>query len=147
MNTTLSESPKSRPTLVWVISAYVLLAAVWGLWTNLQLLYGHSQAPSSPVLDILKNRSPLLWTLAFAGGLVSLTAAIALLMLKRSALYLFVVSTVLGTVGTWSVMTAPALVALMGGRLFAFVGAGFGVAVSVAVCIYVYRLGRRGILT
>jgi hypothetical protein len=28
---TLSEKPKERPTLVWVISAYVLMAAVWGL--------------------------------------------------------------------------------------------------------------------
>jgi hypothetical protein len=141
--TTAQSLPRKRPALVWVISILTFLEIAWTLltfyvvWSGKVLLTPEAQS-------YFDRLTPVSYAICFGGAAFSLLAAVALLMLRKIAVPLFVIVLALSLASlTWEVST--------NGWADAVDGTGLVVTallsgLEVAACLYAWHLARRGVL-
>jgi hypothetical protein len=132
-----------RPVLVWLISAFFFLSAIWTLLSFYMVLSG--AIPLEPAQKAYLDRlTPIDYSLAIVLGSLNLAGAVMLFLLRKIALYLFLTAFALSVVlMLWHVATkgwAEAAGAAMS------IGALMGYVLSAMVCIYAWRLSKKGVL-
>lgn len=143
METNQGEARK-RPVWVWIISIFFFLSAGWTL-LSFYLVYSGAIPLQPEQTAYFESLTPVDHGLTILLGLTNLGGAVALLLLRRAALYLFVGAFVLDTVMTiWHTLTKGWVAAIGGAGL---VGMLIGYGLIVAVCIYVWKLKKSGVLT
>ncbi len=132
-----------RPALVWVIATICILGALVPWLTY--LLVSSSALPVTPAARAYFARSATsYYAFSAVNSAVTVAAAVGLFMLKRSALYLFVLALALYVLGIWLFQT-PEVDAGLGSYANAPELVKF--AFQVAVIYYCGRLTKRGVLT
>jgi hypothetical protein len=132
-----------RPILVWLISAFFFLSAIWTLLSFYLILSG--AIPLEPAQKAYFDRlTPLDYALTVATGLLNLAGAVMLFLLRKIALYLFLSAIGLTAVSTLWQAAAKGWVEALGGA--GLVGALIGYVLLVVVCIYAWRLSKKGVL-
>jgi hypothetical protein len=132
-----------RPLLVWVIAIFIFLGAAW---TMLSLfLISTGSIPLTPAQESFFKRLTLFdYAVSFVGTALNLIAAVALLMLRRIAVPLFLLSLTLTVViAAWQAAATGWTEAIGGPGLM---GSLIGFVLLVAVCLYAWRLARTGVL-
>jgi hypothetical protein len=126
-----------------VISILIFLTTAWTVWTLYVVLFG--VVPLSPeVRTYFNSLTAVDYALCFGGATLSFIAAVALLMLRKTAAPLFVATLALTIVSlTWEVAVK--------GRTDAIDGAGLVVTtllfgLEVWASLYAWHLAHRGVL-
>jgi hypothetical protein len=134
---------RKRPILVRVISLFFLLSAIWTLLSFYLILSG--TIPLQPAQKAyFDGLTPIDYASTIVVGLLNMTAAVMLFLLRRIARDLFLasfgISFVLAVLHTTTKGWAEAL----GGP--GLIGALIGYVLVIGVCIYAWRLSARGVL-
>jgi hypothetical protein len=134
---------RKRPILVWLISLFILLSAIWTLLSFYLILTG--AIPLDPAQKAYFDRLTLIDHVStIIPGLLNMSAAVALFLLRRIALYLFLSASGLSFVlAAWHA-TAKGWVEALGGA--GLIGALIGYVLMIAVLIYTWRLSKKGVL-
>jgi hypothetical protein len=135
---------KKRPRWVWAISIFFFLSAGWTLLSFYLISTG--AIPLNAVQKEYYDRlAGVDYAVSIIMGLANLVGAVALLLLRKIAFYLFAVA--LGAnliLAAWHTATKGWMAAVGGAG---FVGVVIGWVLLIAVCIYSWRLVQRGVLT
>ena len=135
---------KKRPAWVWIISIFFFLSAVWSLLA-LYLVYSGILPVSPEQTAYFKSLTPIDYSLTVLLLLTNLGGAVALFLLRSSALYFFVGAFILNVVMTiWHTLTKGWIAAIGGAG---FLGMLIAYGLIVAVCIYTLNLKKSGLLT
>ena len=142
--TTTTDLPAKRPGWVWAISLLMFFSAAWTLLSF--YLIGSGSIPLAPEQQAyFQSLSALDYATAIAGGLLNLSGATALFMLRKVALPLFGSAFVLNLLATiWNLVSKNWAEAIGTPGL---VGAFIGMAMLGAICLYARNLIKRGVLT
>jgi hypothetical protein len=135
-----------RPPLVWGISLFYFICTPFSLLSLLLIpvmLSGSFPLPKAQrayfeSLTYFDYIAPVITTI------VNLTAATQLFRLKRSALYFFAASFVLGVLMIAYNIFARNWLQAMG--IAGVIGGVFGLDITVAIILYVWHLFRKGVL-
>ena len=145
----VSEDGK-RPALVWVIFLYAVFGSIMGFISTLLMITGHFPVLSETQRQMMAHTGPWQYALSIATLVVFLSAAVALFRLRKSAVTLFALYTVLTAAASVYRLSDPHYRALFKAKGPALVGGVIGGTVSVGIIIamlaYSVRLKRRGIL-
>lgn len=139
---------RNRPVWVWVISLFFFLSAGIRLLTfflilgSLLVMGGFmSQAQS----DYFTNTGWIDFTLYIGIEIANLFGAIMLLLLKRSAHYLFLGSLTLNVLtGIWYVLSRGGLEAVEGPGI---IGTVISLGILIMTCLYTKKLIKRRVLS
>jgi hypothetical protein len=134
---------RKRPIWVWLLSLFFLLSAIWTLLSFFMIWSG--AIPLEPAQKAYFDRlTPIDYALTIVVGLLNLSAAIALFLLRKIARDLFLASLALSLIlAAWQAATKGWVDALGGPG---FVGVLIGYILLIAVCIYAWHLRRKGVL-
>jgi len=140
----MPSSSRHRPALVWVIFVWYVLSAGYTL-LSFALIFAGRVPLTAEASRYLGSLSPLDYTVTILALLLNVGGAVALLLLRGAAAYLFTAALLLN-------IASVALHALTKG-LVAALGAGgpigllLGYGIAVLVCVYAWRLYARSTLT
>ena len=135
---------KKRPVLVWVITIFFFVSAIWTL-LGFYLLVSGTASLTPAQKSYLESLTAIDYTFTLLLGLTNLIGAIALFLLRKAALYFFVGALALnGFMSVWHAISKGWLEALGGAGAL---GALFGLGIAVAVCLYVWKLAKSGVLS
>ena len=136
-------SGRRRPGWIWVISIFYMLSGGWTL-LSFYLIFSGSIPLMTAQRAYFEALSSVDMLLTFLIGLVNLSGAIALFLLRRVAFHLFVGALVASTILTvWHAATKGWIQALGGAG---FLGVIIGYGMIVAVCVYSWKLMKQGTL-
>jgi hypothetical protein len=144
----MNEAPaaKKRPSWVWVISIFYALSFVWTV-LSVYLIFSGSIPTTPEVKAYFGSLSAFDYGLATVQILVSLSATVALFLLRRLATYLFWSSLAVEVVWhVWHIALRgwiTPIKSMTGASAEAFIGIG----ILLAVCVYSEKLKRQGTLT
>jgi hypothetical protein len=139
-----SLEPKGkRPRWVWVIFIFYLVSASYTLLAFYLTSIG--AVPLTPTQKaFFENMTIVDYGITFLIGLTCIAGAIALFMMRKVAIYLFLISYSISMVFTlWVAATSTWIQAFGGG----FVGFIMGWIINIAVLVYTWRLFKKGLLT
>ena len=132
---------KKRPVLVWVFSIYFFLTVGFWLLTYF-LVYVGIQPMTRAVYEYFGNFTALDYSVFILIGLAQFTGAVALFLLRKIALPIFV--TELVVISFYTVWYQDTTIAISKqGLMEIYIGYGL----LIAVCIYSWKLKEEGILT
>src|SRR5262245_60969514 len=141
----LSRSPsrRRRPVLVWVVFLWYVFSTGYTL-LSFALIFSGRVPLSDEASRYLSSLSPLDYAVTILALLLNVVGAVALLLLRRSAPYLFSAALLL-------TVASLALHALTKGFVAALgaggpVGLILGYGIAALVCLYAWRLYMRGVL-
>jgi|SRR5215831_9341896 len=140
----MPSSSRRRPALVWAIFVWYVLSAGYTL-LSFALIFAGRVPLTAEASRYLGSLSPLDYTVTILALLLNVGGAVALLLLRGAAAYLFTAALLLN-------IASVALHALTKG-LVAALGAGgpigllLGYGIAVLVCVYAWRLYARSTLT
>jgi hypothetical protein len=138
--------PRRRPVWVWVISAYYILSLLWG-WLAFYVVLSGSIPMTPEAKAYVEGLTSIDYAMTAIQGLISLSAAVSLFLLRKEAYYLFWLSLVtLISMTLWHVFGRQWLSA-MESMKGATAGGISGLVILIAVCLYVTRLRKSGKLT
>ena len=135
---------RRRPALVWAVFFWYVFSAGYTVLSFALIFTGRVEL-SAEASRYLSSLSPLDYTVTILALLLNVSGAVALLLLGKTAPYLFSAALLLN-------IASVALHALTKG-LVAALGAGgpigliHGSGISLLVCFYAWRLYARGTLT
>jgi hypothetical protein len=134
---------RKRPIWVWLLSLFFLLSAIWTLLSFYMIWSG--AIPLGPTQQAYFDRlTPIDYALTIVIGLLNLSAAIALFLLRKIARDLFLASLGLSLIlVAWQAATKGWVEALGGAG---FVGVLIGYILLIVVCIYAWHLRKKGVL-
>ena len=138
--TDASSQRRRRPVGVWVVAIYCLLTGSFQLISQALILTRHVKF-SGAGTAYLDSVTSLHWVLSLADSAVTVAGAIALFLLRKSAVPLFAVALALNVIATaiWTNWYE-----LLGG--FGIVGALAVWAILIAVILYARSLSTKGVL-
>jgi hypothetical protein len=141
-----NRAPRKRPFWVWLISIFYALSFVYSL-LSLYIAFSGSIPLTPEVKAYFASLTRFDWALAVTQGVVTLSAAIALFLLRKAAYYLFCGAVTIALVTTvWQTLARPWLTAL-GSMRGATTGAVLGLGIILAVFLYSRKLMKEGRLT
>ena len=134
---------RRRPVWVWVISAFYLLSTGWTLLSFVLISSGAIQL--NPAQEAyFASLTSVDWFFALSIGIIGLTGAIALFLLRRLAVVLFSLALALNLLLTaFQTMRTNWTEALGGSGLF---GVLLGWGILVVVILYTRGLAKKGVL-
>lgn len=139
-----AENPKRRPLGVWVVSMFYILSAGWTL-LSFALIFSGSIKVTPAQETYFASLTAVDWFFSLTIGVVGISAAVCLFLLRRVAVTLFSVALALNlTFSAVHIMRTNWTGVLGGDEL---VGALFGLIIMVAVILYARRLAIRGLLS
>jgi len=133
----------SRPALVWVITIGVIVSFLCGS-VSVSLIVTGAIPVNEPVRAYYQSLTAADWALTVALGLANLSGAVALFLLRKQALYLFVGSLALNLLAT--IHTLAKLRAAVSSVPGSAVGMFLGLGILLAICLYATKLTRAGVL-
>lgn len=132
-----------RPILVWVISAFYVFSTAYTL-LSFYLIWSGAITVSQPQRAYFAGLTVLDYLATIITGLLNLSGAIALFLLRRLALYLFLGGFSAGLVlSVAQALTLDWVAALPSGGL---IGAILGWLIAIGIILYAWRLARAGVL-
>ena len=137
---------RRRPVWVWVISAYYILSVLWVCLSFYLILSG--SVPLTPgAKAYFEGLTSVDYAVMAIQGLISLSFAVTLFLLRKEAYYLIWFVLALGFVSTgWQIFAKGWLTAIQSIK-GATAGGISGIVILVVVCLYVTRLKKSGKLT
>ena len=90
---------KRRPIGVWVISAFYMLSAVWTT-LSFALVFSGAMKINPPQESYFASLTGVDWFFTFASGVITVSAALCLFLLRKIAITLFLVSLAFGVAFT-----------------------------------------------
>lgn len=134
---------RRRPAWVWIISIFYFLSIAWALLALSLVVFG--RLPLNPAQQAYFSRLGTLdWIVSLAIVGCNLGGAVALLMLRKQAPYLFLVGLVISLAQiAWQVQS-KSLLALAGGS--GLIGLIASPLIALAVIAYGFHLRNRRIL-
>ncbi|HKQ96516.1 MAG TPA: hypothetical protein VJV75_01445 [Candidatus Polarisedimenticolia bacterium] len=148
---TADAPPRIRPGWVWAIFLLYLFGFVSFL--ALQAMRAVPWLPVNAALEgSLGRLTPFDWGMAWIGNFLSMTAATLLFFLRRTAVWAFLVSILVGGVNTVRVLVTRGMaepLTTMGGFGIVMLCLSLvtSLLISVAILAYVVSLYRRGVLS
>jgi hypothetical protein len=145
------ESSKRRPLGVWVVSAFYVLSGGWTLF-SFALIFGGAITVTPAQEEYFASLSAVDWFFSFwffslAFGVIGISAAVCLFLLRRVAVGLFSVALALN-LAFIAVHVFTAVHVRGNNWTEALGGAGLVSAlILVAVILYARRLAKRGVLS
>jgi hypothetical protein len=135
---------RPRPKGVWVVSSFYVISVGWTL-LSFALVFSGAIKLTGEQEAYLTSLTGVDWFFTFATGVVTLSAAISLFLLRRIAVTLFAVALALNVaVSTYYVMRTNWITAIGGAGS---VGTLLGLLILVTVTLYARRLSKRGVLS
>ncbi len=135
-------APSERPVGIWIISIFYGFSAVAGAASTAAVLLGVVPLPPEQA-EYFSSLSIVDYLFTGCSLLLGLTAAVSLFRLKISAVKFFFGYAALNLGYTaWSIIQKDYL-EVVGNPFAALVGPG----ILVLVCIYVWRVGKKGVLS
>lgn len=138
------ESPKRRPLGVWLVFAFYVLAVIWTL-LSFTLIFGGAITVAPEQKAYFESLTAFDWILSLAIGVIGVSAAVCLFLLRRVAIVLLSVALALNVaaiaVGIFWSNWAESLSSA------GLVGALLGLVIDVAVILYAHRLAMREVLS
>src|SRR5215831_11654516 len=133
-----------RPVLVWAVFVWYVFSAGYTL-LSFALIFAGRIPLSAEASRYLSSLSPLDYTATILALLLSVGGAVALLLLRRAAPYLFSAALLLNIASVALHALTKGLVAALGagGPIGLILGSG----IAVLVCVYAWRLYARSTLT
>jgi hypothetical protein len=137
------KTSRKRPVWVWVISIFFFISAGWTLLSFYLIWSG--VIPLAPAQKAYFDQLTLFdYGQSIVVGLLNMTGAVALFLLRRIALAFFLSGLGLGIISVvWHAATKGWIAAIGGPGL---VGVLLGYVIVIAVCAYVWRLSKTGVL-
>ena len=134
---------RKRPIWIWLISLFFFVSAIWTLLSFYLIWSG--AIPLEPAQRAYFDRLTLIdHALTIVVGLLNLSGAIALFLLRRIARNLFLSSLGMSLIlAAWQAATKGWVEAIGGAG---FVGVLIGYALLIVVCIYAWHLSKEGVL-
>ena len=139
-----SPARRRRPALIWVVFLWYVFSAGYTL-LSFALIFAGRVELSAEASRYLSSLSPLDYTVTILALLLNVGGAVALLMVRKVAPYLFSAALLLNIVSVALHALTKGLVAALGAG--GPIGLILGYGISVLVCIYAWRLHLRGTLT
>ena len=139
-----SPSRRRRPVLVWVVFLWFVFSAGYTL-LSFALIFSGRVPLSDQASRYLSSLSPLDYAVTILALLLNVVGAVALLLLRRSAPYLFSAALLLSIASVVLHALTKGLVTALGAG--GPIGLILGYGVSALVCLYAWRLYARGILS
>lgn len=137
------KSMKKRPIGVWTISLFVLLSAIYTLFSLFLVFSG--AVPLSPAeQSYFASLGIFDWLLSVAIGVTNIAAAIALLMLRKVALHLFVTAAGFNILSAVTQIFRTDVLEVLEG--YGLISAASGIIVIAAIILYTHRLTQKGTL-
>jgi len=134
---------RKRTGWIWAISIFYLFSVDWTL-LSFVLIYTGTISVNPAQRAYLDNLSTFDLGITVLIGLLNLSGVVALFVLNRVAVKLFVVALVASVlVALWHAAAKGWLQALGGPG---FMGTMIGFGIAAAVCIYAWKLTKKGIL-
>lgn len=134
---------KKRPVLIWIISIFFVVSAGWALLSFYLVLSGAIPLELQQK-EYFDSLSIFDYGYTIAIGLLNLTGAIALFMLRVIAFYVFSSALALNILATiWNIVSKGWLEAIGNSGL---VGMLIGLGIAAGVCLYSFNLMKRGVL-
>jgi len=145
---TKNAASRKRPTWVWVISIFYLISFLYSSLANYLILTGAIPLNASQKV-YYESLTAADWGFTIVILLTNLGGVVALLLLRKQALYLFAGSFGLGILS--AIHTLPrgwaagwaAVSATPGAAVGMFIGWG----ISLGICMYTAKLAKAGILS
>ena len=135
---------RGKPIGVWIVSAFYVLSAGNTL-LSFALLFGGVIKITAAEEAYFTSLTGVDWFFSLAIGVISMSAAVCLFLLRRVAVALFSVALVLNlALSAFHVMRTNWIEVLGGAGLVGVLG---GWLVLVAVIVYARRLAKRGLLS
>lgn len=142
----MSEDPVSgtkRPGWVWVITILMLLSASWTLFSFYLIRTG--AIPLAPEQRaIFDSMSALDYGLSIATGLLNISGAILLFLMRKAAVPLFGTAFALGVVGNAWTYLVKGMAPVVGTSVV--IGSLVGLAIAGTIFLYARSLRARGML-
>ena len=137
---------RRRPAFIWVIAVIVLCATAFTLFSIAMI---PSMLEDSPDLtdaqrQFLQSQGLVNYALAIATILGNITGCVLLILLRRAALYAFLVAAALALINTTYNIIANDWFAAVGTA--GLIRPLLGWAVNIAILVYVWSLFRKGVL-
>lgn len=132
---------RKRPILVWFILLYFLFVSA--LWVFATMVLSSGTIPLDPVTQAtIDNMTDLDYAVGFGRLLFYLIASIALVLMRKVALYLFITAVGLDVAFNLLRLSGAGWMEAMGetGTIVAFVG----IVLAMALCVYVWLLSEMG---
>lgn len=141
---TTTDTAKKRPGWIWAISIFMFVSAAWTLLSF--YLIGSGVIPlTSEQQTYFHSLSTLDYGTAILGGLLNLSGATALFLLRKVALPLFGSAFVLNLLATvWNIVSKNWMEAIGTSGL---IGTFIGMGILAAIVLYTRGLINRGVLT
>jgi len=134
---------RRRPVLVWVIFVWTVLSSGYAL-VSFWLVYVRAVPISPDAAVYLARLSPLHHAGTVLMLLLNLAGAVALVLLRKSALPLFALAFALNVALTLGNALTPGFSDALGGA--GAIGLAIGFVIGISVCLYAWRLRSLGIL-
>ena len=135
---------RRRPALIWVVFLWYVFSAGYTL-LSFALIFAGRVELSAEASRYLSSLSTLDYTVTILALLLNVGGAVALLMLRKVAPYLFSAALLLNIVSVTLHALTKGLVAALGAG--GPIGLILGYGISVLVCLYVWRLHARNTLS
>jgi hypothetical protein len=139
----ITDPVRKRTAWIWAISIFYLFSVGWTL-LSFVLIYTGTISVNPAQRAYLDSLSTFDLGVSVLIGLLNLSGVVALFVLNRVAVKLFVIALAASVlVALWHAATKGWLQALGGPG---FMGTIIGFGISAAVCIYAWKLTKKGIL-
>lgn len=132
---------RKRPILVWFILLYFLFVSA--LWVFATMVLSSGTIPLDPVTQAsIDNMTGLDYAVGFGRLLFYLIAAVALVLMRKVALYLFITAVGLDVAFNLLRLSGAGWMEAMGetGTIIAFIG----IVLAMVLCVYVWLLSEMG---
>ena len=139
-----SPARRRRPALIWVVFLWYVFSAGYTL-LSFALIFAGRVELSAEASRYLSSLSPLDYAVTILALLLNVGGAVALLMLRKVAPYLFSAALLLNIVSVALHALTKGLVAALGAG--GPIGLILGYGISVLVCLYAWRLHARNTLS
>ncbi|MCG8543818.1 MAG: hypothetical protein MJE12_06375 [Alphaproteobacteria bacterium] len=136
-------APRRRSIWIWLIAIFYVLSGVWTALSYYLILSGTLRVDSAQQA-YLQSFTAFDYVATVGLGLLNLAAAVVLFLLRRTALYLFLVSLGLELLLLVWHAAAKGWVEAVGGS--GMLGYFIGLALQIVVCLYVWRQVQNGTL-
>jgi len=138
---TATETPTRRPVWVWLISVYFFLSASWTLLSFYLIRIG-AVPLTPPQRSYFESLNGADYLLTIIGALLTLSAAVSLFLLSKSAYYLFCATLAFNIAYTlWHIISRH-WISVIG--VAGLAGAGIGSLIMFVICLYTARLMAQG---
>ena len=134
---------RHRPVLVWIVLVWSLVSAGFTLF-SFWLIYVRAMPISPDAAVYLASLSPLDHAGTALLLLLNLAGAVALVMLRKIAVALFVAALALSLLITLGNVMARGFLSTLGGA--GALGLLVGFLINISICLYAWRLKTRGLL-